>query len=200
MRVGIHCIVGLAAAFATSAVFGETGLDLRTWRVKTENCAFSAESEFAGRSPVYRLVWSDEKGKVELAKGFMRWMLDSWMPPYVASSARQISFSVYHIEGCGRLHLGYDVDGRPVTRHFESSQFKRGAWTDYAFDLGLKPGQALGGVRICCDGGGVGLQFLLADVRVVLDDGRTYEILNPDPPRYMAMMKEPVRRTMLVVE
>ena len=30
-------------------------LDLRTWRVETKNCTFSAESEFADRAPVYRV-------------------------------------------------------------------------------------------------------------------------------------------------
>lgn len=135
---------------------GPMDIELRTWRVTTENCTFSAESEFADRSPVYRLAWPadkpGEKGKVELAKGLLRQMLDSWMPPYVGAHAKQIAFSVYRLRGDGKLRLEFDVDGKPVSRHFESSQFRQGAWKDYAFDLGLKPGQALGGVRICFDG------------------------------------------------
>ena len=194
----------LVVSFAVLAFGGVCAappdLELRTWRVTTENCTFSAESEFADRSPVYRLAWPadkpGEKGKVEFSNfetGLLRRMLDSWMPPYVGAHAKQIAFSVYHIAGGGKLLLEFDVSGKHVFRHFESCQFVRGTWKDYAFDVNLKPGEALGGVRIRFNGGGTHLRFLLADLRVVLDDGRTYEILNPDPPCYTAMMKEPAR-------
>lgn len=192
------CLSAFAESGDSAAMKTEpSGLDLRTWRVEAKNCTFAAESEFADRAPVYRLGWPadrpGEKGQVAFAKGELRQMLDSWTPPYVGAHAKQIAFSIYRLEGGGKLRLEFDVDGQPQSRHFESCYFKKDAWTDYAFGVNLKSGQALGGVRICFDGGGTHLSFLLADLRVVLDDGRTYEILNPDPPRYTAMMESPMR-------
>ncbi|MGN0833315.1 MAG: hypothetical protein ACI4RD_06665 [Kiritimatiellia bacterium] len=200
-RGGTKTVAALVAAVAGILHGGQgpgnVALAFRTWRAESVNCTVAGESEFAGRAPVYRLCYPadrpGEAGGVELAKTSLRQMLDSWLPPYVGADAAQVELAVYPLGSGGSFRLEYDVAGRKVAKRIELKALRQGVWTELAFDLELAPGQALEGVALRFDRGAAPVRLLFADAAVRLQDGRRYELLNPDPPRYMALMKTPAR-------
>ena len=197
----------IAAAFvvATAGILhggyvpgaGNVALAWRTWRAEAVNCTVLGECEFAGRAPVYRVSYPadrpGEAGGVELAKPSFRQMLDSWLPPYVGAEAAQLALAIYPLGKGGGLRLEYVVNRQTISRRIDLQGLPVGVWTDLAFDLNLVPGQALEGVALRFDRGAAPARLLFADAVVRLKDGRRYELLNPDPPRYTAMMKAPAR-------
>lgn len=146
-----------------------------------------AEREFLGRCPVWRVDYAGtnetDAGSVTLAADSPRQMLDAWIPPYVLREAERISFEIFPLEGAAHVaflgaDLGFENLGKQVWR-----TITRPCGTD-AFGL-------LRGLAFRMRGAGRA-NFLFAEMRIHLKDGRTYEVLHERAPRYTDMMAAPL--------
>lgn len=182
----------------------------RTWRALcTTNVSFEAQEAFEGRAPAYTVRYvgckENREGRLDLAAFAYLWLLDSWVPPYIGCRVRKVAYSVWPLESAGGCEPSLRVrvsrpheDGWIRTQAGWWPTLRPGAWNAVEHDVALGPGQRFGDLSFLFHGGeGASCAFRLADVRLILDDGSAYEILNPDAPRYLTGMREPLRTTPL---
>ena len=177
----------------------------RTWRVKAENVSFTAHDAFKDHAPAYEVRYAGTgakgEGRLDLAVYPYLWMLDSWIPPYVATRVRTLAYSVYPLASSGGCAPTLRVRfARPYEKGWireldlNWKGLRTNAWNAVTLDVHPGPGRRFGDVSFLFRGGeGTSCAFMLADVRLILDDGSAYEVLNPDAPRYRTGMKAPLR-------
>ena len=114
MKKALTLMGSLAVSFSLFASMGgiwrtkETppeDLRDRTWRAKAENVSFTAHDAFEDHAPVYEVRYAGAgatgEGRLDLAVFPYLWMLDSWIPPYVATRVRTLAYSVYPLASSG---------------------------------------------------------------------------------------------------
>ena len=89
-------------------------LRFRTWRAKAENVSFTSHGAFHGHAPAYEVRYAGTvakgEGRLDLAVFPYLWMLDSWIPPYVATRVRTLAYSVYPLASSGGCAPGASRD------------------------------------------------------------------------------------------
>lgn len=196
---------------SSASVVPERPLDAATatWRVEPQNVAVSFAGETGGRTNVLSFAYPAKEGlsggKVLLANYDLRRIFASWVPPYVGVRARAVTCAVRLADGAAAPSPGVSCRLRCRSNQswiaskwhvFETDdlapRLAAGAWADVRLDLGLdRAGRdRLADVAFAFDGKGrVALE--VADVRVVLDDGSTYPLVNGEAPSYRTGMKKP---------
>ena len=114
MKKALTLMGALAVSFSLFASMGgiwrtkETppeDLRDRTWRAKAENVSFTAHDAFENHAPVYEVRYAGAgatgEGRLDLAVFPYLWMLDSWIPPYVATRVRMLAYSGYPLASSG---------------------------------------------------------------------------------------------------
>ena len=180
----------------------------RTWRIEAKNATVQFAGAFADKARTWRVSFAGSEktpqgGRVVLAAQSLRAMLGSWIPPYVGLRAKRIRLSVYPLARKNCVpQFRYSTSPRQ-RRDWTADDalwktLPEGCWTELVYDVVLQQGQRLGELAFVLPGReGASCEFLFADVRVELDGGDVYEVLNPEAPSYRTGMKEPLRRTPL---
>lgn len=187
------------------ATAASSDIAFREWRIEAKGAEVRFAGSVAGRERAWRVTFAGaadrpQGGRVVLAAQSLRSMLGSWLPPYVGLRAKRVVLSVYPLarKGC-TPRFRYQTSPR-APRDWTADDARgralpEGRWTDLAYDVALQPGQRLGELAFVLPGGaGASCEFLFADVRVEMDGGEVYEVLNPNAPSYRTGMKEPLRR------
>lgn len=180
----------------------------RTWRIEAKNADVRFAGAFAGRARTWRVTFAGSEkapqgGRVVLSEQSLRLMLGSWIPPYVGLRAKRVAFSVYPLVRKGCVPQ-FRYQTSPLSRRDWKAEDARwadlpeGRWTDFVYDVTLGQGQRLGELAFVLPGGkGAACEFLFADVRVEMDGGDVYEVLNPEAPSYRTGLKKPLRNAAL---
>lgn len=161
---------------------------LHSWRIEAKNATVKTHAEFAGRSPVFAVTHEGaEPGTISFTSDEgLRKVLDSWLPPFVGQRAKRVSFALLPVEATDDFAFEIRASRSQRFKVPAFSALKPKAWNDLSFDI-AKPDRLLFALA------GAKGRFVFADLKITLDDGRVYDVLNAEAPRYTAMMAEPPR-------
>ena len=207
MKSAVLLAITFALPPAALAATGDTPCDgdLRAWRVSASNCV-AAVAHDAGVPFSLRVAFTN--GTAGAAAGRLSFtsrrrkpqaILDSWIPPYVGIRAREVSLRIQSVGGVGcavsavaeYLPPG-SVPASEVSMPCDALRLRKRGWTTFRHALGDHHGERLADISLEVTGGaGASCELLVADVRLILDDGTAYDVLSPGPPLLTTGMDAP---------
>ena len=177
--------------------------EMAKWRCDCRNVRVEAVGEVDGRKNVLRFAYPAKRGATGgsacVADFDLRQMLSSWIPPYVGTRARRVVCSLRApvVDGAAKCMLRCRANPSWYPEKWKSwatadvlGQAGNGGWTEVSVDCALDARERLADVCFVFEGTG-GCSLEVADMRVVLDDGSCYRLVNGDMPSYMAHMDKP---------
>ena len=202
---------GLVGGIAVLAVLQGCDAEVRrvldaetaTWRCQGRNVIVGAIGEKAGRGDALRFVYPEKPGakdgSVCVADYDLRPMLGSWIPPYVGTRARKVACSVRTAAVSEAVRCRLRCRANPS---WASSKWKvwtsadvldragEGRWKELEVACELEAGERLADVCFLFEGAG-SCTVEVAEMRVVMDDGSCYPLVNDRMPSYRTGMVRP---------
>lgn len=196
-HVLMAAIAAISAACAGMAQDKESSL--WDWRVGSSNIDVRSVGELDGRERVLAVAYSggsdqQKRGRIEFGCAGLGLPIDAWIPPYVGTRARRLVYSVRLMKPCGnRVFLKMSKDQREIWREELVSEEKwpTGRWSAVAHDIRLAGHERVARVALQVDGTN-SMAFALSDIRLVLDDGSTYDLMDAGLPKYETGMVRPL--------
>lgn len=202
---GLGCDGRLQARCPETAGDSEKILDaaMATWRCDAKDVQVDALGETDGRKNVLQFAYPAKpgarKGSVCVADYDLRSMLGSWIPPYVGTRARKVVCSVRAKTVSGEVDCQLRCRANPSwnlskwkvwTAENVLSQNAEQRWTEVSVECELTGYERLSDVSFLFEGSG-SCRLEVADLRVVMDDGSCYPLVNDRMPSYRTGMDKP---------
>lgn len=189
------------AVLAAVPAMAQTVVDspLWSWRVTSRNVSTQPVEDIDGRSRALKVTYpgSEDRrqfGRIEFSCSSLALPLGAWIPPYVGIRARQIAYSARCRDaGDNRILLKVNANQREIWEEelLSEERWKADAWTDVTRDIRLGDDRRI--ARVTLEVAGTNrMEFALSDVRLVLDDGTSYGLMNAELPRYETGMACPM--------
>ena len=196
-HVLMAAIAAISAACAGMAQDKESSL--WDWRVGSSNIDVRSVGELDGRERVLAVAYSggsdqQKRGRVEFGCAGLGLPIDAWIPPYVGTRARRLVYSVRLMKPCGnRVFLKMSKDQREIWREelVCEERWPTGSWSEVAHDIRLAGDERIARIVLQVDGTN-SMAFALTDIRLVLDDGSTYDLMDAGLPKYGTGMVRPL--------
>ena len=177
--------------------------EMATWRCDCRNVRVESAGESGGKKNVLRFAYPAKQGatggSAYVADFDLRQMLSSWIPPYVGTRARKVvcSLRASVVDGdvkcklrCRANPSWHQSKWKTWTTDDLLGQSGKDGWTEVSVDCALDAYERLADVCFVFEGTG-GCSLDVSDMRVVLDDGSCYRLVNGDMPSYMTCMDRP---------
>ncbi len=191
----------LPAAYARGAdqTPAETELKFHEWRLAPERLEAKMEKEHAGRGPAVKVRFAardagGKPGTLKLAEESCGRPLFPFIPPYIGTSAQQVSMAVYPVAKIQAAEFGLELtrhNGPPIGRKIAWEELKAGQWTEIVVPVDCTPAQSLSGVNLNFSGAGE-MEIYLAEIRILRSNQTVYELLNSRPPLYCEGLDQPL--------
>lgn len=198
VRVGMRC-------HEATGVLQEKILDVEMakWRCDSRNVRVDAFGESCGKRNVLRFAYpkkpGSNDGSVCVADYDLRPMLGSWIPPYVGTRAKKFVCAVRPSEVTGDVRCQLRCRANPSWSIVkwkvwsETNVLERAggdSWVEVEIDCALGAYERLADVSFLFEGTG-GCMIDVAEMRIVLDDGSCYALVNDAMPSYRVGMDKP---------
>lgn len=191
--------LSLPSVSASAVVGGDAADDLWSWRVRSKNLSVSPLSELHGRKRVLEVTYPEGEGnsgigRIEFGNEDICLPIGAWIPPYVGIRARRLLYSVYpkHLDGsCIRLLVNKDQREPWRESLLCCENWGTQRWNEVSHEIRLAPYERVAKVSLEVTGSNR-TEFAIADIRLVLDDGSSYDILDGSLPKYGTCMAKPL--------
>lgn len=177
--------------------------EMAKWRCDSRNVRVDAFGEACGKRNVLRFAYPMQSGakdgSVCVADYDLRPMLGSWIPPYVGTRAKKFVCAVRPSGVSGDIRCQLRCRANPSWNSAkwkvwsETNVLERAGgdfWTEVGIDCALGAYERLADICFLFEGSG-GCTLDVAEMRVVLDDGSCYAIVNDAMPSYRTGMDKP---------
>ena len=175
-------------------------------RLQPTNIRIDPLGEFDGHGRAVRFVYpADAPGKGEgwvyFGGAGLGLPCGDWIPPFVGRRARGIAYSVLpRTIGRDRVLLKWNKNQRDIGQEalLAEEKWETNRWNGVRHDFALDPDERV--ARLTLDVvGRDAAEFVLADLRLVLDDGSEFALLNSALPSYLtagekSCAREPARK------
>lgn len=209
-RLNVLAFILLAVIASVSCCSGGAAecpaSDVDAGRLQPTNIRIVPLGEFDGHGRAVRFVYpADATGKDEgwvyFGGADLGLPCGDWIPPFVGRRARSIAYSVLlRTVGRDRVFLKWNKSQRDVGREtlLAEEKWETNRWNEVRHDFALEPDERI--ARLTLDVvGRDAAEFVLADLRLVLDDGSEFALLNSALPSYLtagekSCAREPARK------
>ena len=166
-------------------------VQLREWRLQASGVKAQMSDEFEKRKFAVKVDYAGGKpGRLALSCHAVHCPLDSWIPPFIGSDARQFKVLVYPVVKSGNASAFVELrvrgkDARSHTWLKKKIDFSRKGWQEIAIDVKASPLNRLADVNFAVYGNKASsCSFWFADARIIRADGSEYEVLNAEEPKH----------------